>query len=245
MESLQVLIADDEPLARERLARLLTEAGCRVLAELEDGQALVEWFAADHAPLDALFLDIQMPGLTGLEALAELAAPPMTVFVTAYKDYAIQAFEAGGMDYLLKPVFPDRLAKALERIRAQKVRRLTPREWAALLPPLPKVPVKAGDGEVFIDLQLLTHFELDDEHVFAHSAERRYQTRWSSLRDVEEAYPYAGLIRIQRNLLLRPEAVVGCKHLLGGRLRIRLPKGKELTVSRATAGQLKNRLSLA
>ena len=105
MNSLRVLVAEDEPLARERLVRLLREGGCEILAELEDGASLVAWMA-EHpdAPIDALFLDIQMPGITGLEALAELKNPPLTVFVTAHPGYALQAFDAAAIDYVLKPV---------------------------------------------------------------------------------------------------------------------------------------------
>ncbi len=95
--TLRVVLADDEPLARKRLARLLRAAGCEVLAELPSSEALLAWSQAGHRA-DALFLDIQMPGLTGLEVLAELEDPPPVVFVTAHVQYAIQAFEARPWD---------------------------------------------------------------------------------------------------------------------------------------------------
>jgi DNA-binding LytR/AlgR family response regulator len=246
MEQLNVVIADDEPLALERLARLLDEAGCRIMATLEDGPGLVEWMAANgDLRVDVLFLDIQMPGLTGLEALAELPHPPLTVFVTAHADYAIQAFEAAAVDYLLKPVYEDRLAKTLQRVRERKVHRLSPAEWHAILPPLQRVPVIAGFGTVLLDLKFISHFEYGEERVWAHSQGRRHETTWATLREVEQAFPAAGMVRIQRNLLLRPEAVIGCRDLLGGRMEVRLARHAELVVSRSMARVLRSRLSPA
>ena len=243
MDSLTVLVADDEPLARERLTRLLLEAGCDVIAELADGPALVAWMACHpNSGLDVLFLDIQMPGLNGLEALAELKNPPLAVFVTAYAEYAIQAFEAAAVDYLLKPVYPERLAKTLQRIRDRQLRHLTTAEWKAMIPPLQKVALKAGEGLVYLELKLISHFELVDDRVWALTPLERYQTRWTSLRDVEQAFPEAGMVRIQRNLLVRPEAVMGCKSIAGGRLKIRLLKGVELVVSRSMVAEFRTRL---
>jgi len=245
MVQLKVLIADDEPLARERIARLLREADCEVIGELEDGPSLLEWMAANGTQtVDALFLDIKMPGLNGLEALAEMSKLPLTVFVTAYSDYAIQAFEAAAVDYLLKPIYGDRLARTLERIRSRLVRKLTPSEWNAMLPPLQRVPIRAGAGTIFMDLKHFTYFELIDEKVWGVTPAQRHLTPWTTLQAVEEAFPGVGLLRIQRHQLLRPEAVVGCRISVGGRLKVHVPKGVELAVSRAMAPTLRARLSM-
>ena len=244
MENLQVLVADDEPLALERLSRLLQEADCEIVAELVDGVALLDWMAQNPAtPLDVLFLDIQMPGLNGLEALAELKKPPMTVFVTAHSEYAVQAFDAAAVDYLLKPVYAERLAKTLQRVRDRKVRRLSTAEWKAMIPPLQRVTLKAGTGNIYMDLKLFTHFELADDKIWAITPTDRHLTHWTTLREVEQAFPEAGMVRIQRNLLLRPEAVIGCKTLAGGRLRVRLSKGLELVVSRGMVPEFKSRMA--
>ena len=227
------------------MARLLGEAGCDVLAELEDGLSLLEWMACHPGTVvDVLFLDIQMPGLNGLETLAELKNPPVAVFVTAYSNYAIQAFEAAAVDYLLKPVYEDRLAKTLQRVRDLQVRQLSTAEWKAMLPPFQRISIRAGSGHVLLDFNQATHFELIDERVWAITPTHRHQTGWTTLRDVEQTFPEAGMVRIQRNLLLRPETVVGYKNLPGGRLRVRLPKGLELVVSRSMASAFKARLSL-
>ncbi len=114
-----VLIAEDEAPLREMLRTLLVDAcpGVRIVAECEDGIAAMEAIAA-HRP-DWCFLDIRMPGVGGLDvARAALAAQAKVVFTTAYDEYAVRAFEAGAIDYLLKPVQPERLARTLARLQA-------------------------------------------------------------------------------------------------------------------------------
>lgn len=244
MTRLQVLVADDEPLARERMARLLCEAECEVLAEFEDGPSLLAWMGV-HPPVDALFLDIQMPGPNGLEILAELSDPPPVVFVTAFSEYALRAFEAAAVDYLLKPVFEERLAKTLARLQAKQVRRLNGADWKQILPPLQRIAVRAGEGTLLLELKHVTYFEVIDKHVWAHTPGRHLQTRWDTLKEVEQAFPEAGLMRIQRDILLRPEAVVGCRPLLGGRCKVRVAPGIELAVSRTMTHRLRVRLALS
>ena len=241
MSMLKVALADDEPLARARLGRLLREAGCEVLAELEDGPALLAWLkGAPH--LDALFLDIQMPGATGLEVVAELEAPPPVIFVTAYAEHAVRAFEAAAVDYVLKPVAPERLAKSLERLTKREVPRRSSSELAGLIGT--RFPVKAGEGHVFLDLRRTTHFEVEEEVVWAWSAGQRHRTAWTTLAEVEQNFPNAGLLRIQRHLLLRLEAVIGFKALDGGRGSARVTEGHDLEISRTATPKLKEKLGL-
>lgn len=239
MKPLKVALADDEPLARARLARLLREAGCEVAAELEDGSAVLAWL--QNAPaVDALFLDIQMPGATGLEVMAELPERLPVVFVTAYAEHAVRAFEAAAADYVLKPLSADRLAKTLARLRERS---------AAPAPAAPpavhgRYPVKAGEGHLFLELRRTTHFEVEDEIVWAWSGATRFRTGWTTLAEVEQAFPAAGLLRIQRHLLLRPEAVLGLRPLEGGRASIRVAEGQELEASRTATPKLKELLGL-
>ena len=113
MNPLKALVVDDEPLARERLSRLLQEAGCTVVDQLEDGVALLQWLKEGH-DVDVIFLDIQMPGLNGMEALAEAVSYPPVVFVTAYSEYAVRAFELAAHDYLLQ-AFPEEGLMRIQR----------------------------------------------------------------------------------------------------------------------------------
>ncbi len=247
---LRVALADDEPLARARLGRLLREAGCEVAAELSDGPSLLAWLKEGH-DVDALFLDIQMPGLSGLEVMAELSdgheCPPV-VFVTAFSEHAVRAFEAEALDYILKPLSAERLEKSLARLRQGGTRRRTAGELKSILSGQPRFPVKAGDGYVFLDLKRTTHFEVEEEVVYAHAPIQgklqRYRTDWTSLAEVEEAFPSAGLLRIQRHLLLRPEAVLGLRPLEGGRAAVRVAEGVDLEVSRSVTPKMKELLGL-
>ncbi len=119
--SLRVLLVDDEPLARQRLARLLTEHdNYQIVAEAGNGQAALDWLRQHHA--DLVLLDIQMPGLTGLEVAEQLmaslpaqAARPAIIFCTAYDEYALNAFKVEAVDYLLKPIRKEDLSKALQK----------------------------------------------------------------------------------------------------------------------------------
>jgi two-component system LytT family response regulator/two-component system response regulator AlgR len=245
MKPLRVALADDEPLARARLARLLREAGCEVKAELADGPAVLAWLR-EPREVDALFLDIQMPGATGLEVHAELAecrhCPPV-VFVTAYSEHAVRAFEAAAMDYIMKPVSAERLAKTLARLGEAAPRRAEAPAGASH-----RFPVKAGEGHVFLDLRRTTHFEVEEEVVWAwapaQGAPCRHRTSWTTLAEVEAAFPGAGLLRIQRHLLLRPEAVLGLKPLEGGRASVRVAEGMDLEVSRSVTPKIKEMLGL-
>jgi len=238
MNPLKALVVDDEPLARERLSRLLKEAGCTIVGELGDGVALLQWLK-EPGEVDAIFLDIQMPGLSGLEVLAEVSDAPPVVFVTAYSAYAVQAFELAAVDYLLKPVFEDRLEKCLQRLRNRLVRRLSPSELKTLLPPPIRFPIRAGDGEVYMELELVTHFELENDRVWACRGQNRYLTRWPTLSDVEQAFPEDGMLRIQRHLLLRPSMVKGIRPTTVGRIKVMVAPKVELTVSRAMTPQTK------
>jgi two-component system LytT family response regulator/two-component system response regulator AlgR len=235
-QALRVLVAEDEPFNRRRLTRLLREAGCEVVAELEDGPAVLDWLARGEG-VDALFLDIQMPGLTGLDVVADLPRPFPVVFVTAYAEHAVRAFEQAAMDYLLKPVTAERLGVSLQRLRA-----LAGREAGARPLGPARFPVKAGDGVVLVDLARTTHFEFEDDAVWAFAGERM-RTTWKTLAEAQAALG-ARVVRGHRHLLIRPEAVVGLKAGDSGRLHVRLAGGTELEVSRGAAPGLKARLGL-
>jgi DNA-binding LytR/AlgR family response regulator len=195
-------------------------------------------------PLDALFLDIHMPEASAFEALRAIPDPPPVVFVTAYAEYALEAFEHDAVDYVLKPVSAKRLGRALERLRRRMVPRRTGAELLALLTPSLRFPVKAGGGHVFMDLRKTTHFEVEDEIVYAHGGGERLRTTWSSLAEVEQAFPKARLVRIQRHLLIWAEAVTGLRNALSGKGLVRLSDGTELEVSRRSKQGLKAVLGL-
>jgi len=238
VKALRVALADDEPLARARLSRLLREAGCEVVAELEDGAAVLAWLRG-APPVDALFLDISMPGATGLEVMAELPERLPVVFVTAYAEHAVRAFEAAAVDYVLKPLSAERLAKSLSRLRQPAAPPSGHPQPAA-----GRYPARAGDGHVFLELRRTSHFVVEDEIVWAWCGGSRFRTGWSTLAEVEQAFPAARLLRVQRHLLLRPEAVLSLRPLEGGRVSVRVAEGLELETSRTATPRLKELLGL-
>jgi DNA-binding LytR/AlgR family response regulator len=111
------LIADDEPLARAKVKKLLLEVGCEVVSEHADGESVLEWVQANPGQADAAFLDIRMPRASGLEVAEALGESLPVVFITGFKDYALNAFELAAVDYLEKPINADKVARVLERIR--------------------------------------------------------------------------------------------------------------------------------
>ena len=241
MTRLRVAMAEDEALSRKRLQRLLQEAGCEVVAAFAEGRGLSEWLRRPQ-DVDALFLDIHMPNLDGLAILKALDGRIPAVLTTAFPEHAVEAFDSEAVDYLLKPITASRLERALKRLEAR-------RGAGPAAPPEPKphsplrYPVHAGDGVVLVDLARTTHFEVENEVVWAHAG-TRMRTAWTSLGEVEAAFPAAGMLRIHRHLLVRPEAVIGLRPAAGGRAIIRLAGGNELEASRGGAPKLRDRLGL-
>jgi two-component system LytT family response regulator/two-component system response regulator AlgR len=237
---LRVVVAEDEALSRKRLVRLLQEAGCRVVASFPEGRSLQDWLQTARE-VDAIFLDIHMPNLDGMELLKSVRGRIPVVLTTAFAEHAVEAFDAEAVDYLLKPITASRLGRALERIVAR-------RPPLAVRPPeatplLHRYPVQAGLGVVLVDLAKTTHFEVENEVVWAHAG-TRLRTTWTSLAEVEGAFAGAGLLRIHRHLLVRPEAVIGLKPAPGGRAILRLLGGLEIEASRGGAPRLRERLGL-
>jgi DNA-binding LytR/AlgR family response regulator len=235
MTPLKVAVADDVPLARARLARLLEEAGCEVAGEFGDGASLLDWLKG-RPELDALFLDIRMPGPSGLEVAAELPFPVPVIFVTAYREHALEAFDASAVDYILKPVREERVHQALERIRQGLVRARPPGP-----PPGPRVVLRCGEAFVLAEVRKVSHFEVQEEEVWAWLGGRKFQTQWKSLAEVEGAFPGCPFLRLNRQVLVRPEAVTAVRPLPGGRASVRLAgmEDREQEASRSATPALK------
>ena len=240
-QPLRVLVAEDEPMNLRRLVRLLEECGCEVAATFGNGLEAEEWLAAGNA-VDALFLDIQMPGLDGLNLRASVNPDIPVVFVTAHAQHAVESYNLDAVDFLLKPATTERLAKALAKVRrALELRRSAVAEDA---PRDTRYPVIAGSGVVLLDLAKTAFFEVEDQVVWAFAGER-FRTRWKTLGEVEAFFPDADLIRIHRHLLIRPAAVLGLRSSgNGNRVLVRMAGGVELEASRGATPELKRRLRL-
>ena len=221
---------------QRRLLRLLQDCGCEVVAAFANGLELEEWMATSPC-VDALFLDIQMPGLDGLSLRACLDPNLPVVFVTAYANHAVDAFNLDAVDFLLKPVTTARLVKALAKVRRSLGQfGVSASEQANAAT---RYPILAGGGVLFIELARTSYFEVEEQVVWAFAGER-LRTRWKSLGEVEAYFPEAGLLRIQRHQLIRPEAVLGVRSTgAGSRILVRMNGGTELEASRGATPKLK------
>ena len=239
----RAIVVDDEPLARKRLARMLLEAGWELAGECGSVPQLLHLLECG-AVADLLFLDIEMPGGTGLEAPPELPRPIPVIFVTAHLEHAARAFEVDAVDYLLKPVFRSRLQKALEKWERLHHRPEAPASATGPARSPSRFPAKAAGGTFFLDIRRVTHFEFQDFSVSAWLGGQKFRVGWESLGKVEEAFPDAGLLRIQRHILVRPDAILSIRSLAGGRAAIRLNDGPELEVSRSMTPKVRDVLGL-
>lgn len=239
--TLRVAVAEDEPKNQRRLVRLLQDCGCEVVATFKNGLEVEEWLTT-RQEVDALFLDIKMPGLDGLSLRASISPNLPVVFVTAFADRAVDAFTEGATDFLLKPVTTERLVKSLGRIRQALGHQVAmePDRTAQST----RYPVAAGKGMVFLELARTAFFELKDGAVWAFAGEW-FRTKWNALGEVEAYFPEAGLLRIHRHLLIRPQAVVGIRSSgKGSRAMVRMAGGEELEASRGATPKLKAILRL-
>jgi len=229
---LRALIAEDEAVARRRLRRLLEEAGgVQVVAEVEDGVALLERLR--EREVDLVLLDIRMPRLSGLEALA-LMEPggPQVVVTTAHAEHAVEAFARDAADYLLKPVEPERLALALERVR----RRLGERPAAGALPERLVVPTRHGLVLLRPDEVECALIEGASCLVFARGT--RFVTDFR-LSDLERRLPPARFRRVHRQALVDVERIERLEPTPTGGYVAFLHGGREVPVSRQEARELR------
>ncbi|MEI7035276.1 LytTR family DNA-binding domain-containing protein [Fulvimonas yonginensis] len=210
---MRVLIVDDEPLARTRLAALLGECEeVSVAGSVADGEAALA--AIGELQPDLLLLDINMPGLDGTALATRLAAQarPLVVFCTAYENHALAAFEVGAVDYLLKPVRLERLREALQRVRQ--------RLHAAPAEPVGYLHGRLRGEQVRIALTEVVCLLAEEKYVVVRHAGGELLIE-ESLRQLEEAYP-TQLVRLHRNCLVPAPRLLGLKNLPDGRVLARL-----------------------
>ncbi|KJV36565.1 LytR/AlgR family response regulator transcription factor [Luteibacter yeojuensis] len=211
---MRVLVADDEPLARARLASLLARrSDVELVGSVADGDAALAACASERP--DVLLLDIEMPGLSGTAVAAKLAAMPsrpLVVFCTAYEQHALSAFDVGAVDYLLKPVRAERLDEALDRAAA----RLTPTQPARGA----WLRARSGNDEVRIPLADVLLLVAGEKYVtIEHVGGSRLID--DSLRQLEAALGDR-VIRLHRNCLVPRERLTGLRTLADGRVLARL-----------------------
>ncbi|RKG60472.1 DNA-binding response regulator [Corallococcus sp. AB011P] len=243
-EPLRVLIADDELLARKRLSRLLAALpDVSVCGEAVDGDSVLA--AVRAGGVDVVLLDIHMPGLSGLDAMALLPeGGPHVIFCTAHAEHAVNAFEHGAVDYVLKPVEAARLQKALERARARvKAPTATAPTAAAEKPALTRLPIPTRQGLVLVSPDSISHAALEDELVTVFTAQGDYLTDFS-LNELADKLPPEHFHRVHRRALLNLSHVTRLEPLETGGYLARTARGHSVEVSRQSARELRRMLGL-
>ncbi|QSX78778.1 LytR/AlgR family response regulator transcription factor [Agrilutibacter solisilvae] len=241
---MKVVIADDEPLARERLRGLLASIqGVEVVADAADGHEALHACAAHHP--DLVLLDIAMPGIDGLEAARHLAAfepRPAVVFCTAYDAHALSAFEAEAIDYLVKPVRPERLAAAIDRVRTFAAGR---GQGASSGAPQGQqrthLCARLRGSLRLIPIEDVHYLHAEEKYVIVHHA-RGEDLIEESLKSLEEEFG-SRFVRIHRNCLVARHEIVELKRSPDGHVQALLRHGKQpLEVSRRCVAGLRETL---
>ena len=252
MHPLKAFVVDDERLAVERLVRLLEATGrVTVVGSSTDPEAALDRIR--QVDVDVLFLDIQMPGLTGFELLERLERDLPVIFTTAYDEYALAAFAVNSIDYLLKPIDAERLERALDKLtrlsgqpRAD-VRALA-RELAAQLTPgrrLERIASRVGDRTTLVEVSRVTHFFSKDKLTFA-AAQGRDHVIDYSLSQLEERLDARRFVRIHRATIVNTAFVQELDAWIDGGVIVRLKDEKktELSVARDRVRELKEKLGI-
>jgi two-component system, LytTR family, response regulator len=238
-----ILIADDEPLARRTLRQHLVDLGwAGPIHEAGDGETAIT--TCNGWRPDLLFLDVVMPGATGLEVLERLQYEPKVIFTTAHDQYAVAAFELGALDYLLKPFGRDRLERVLRRTQAARNEPAAPllsraRESLEQAPPLSRIFVRDGVRILPIPLASLERAQGADDYVTVHTAAKEYLVS-VRLSDLEDHLAAASFLRIHRSHLINLEHVTSIEPYDGARVEVVMRSGARIIASRAGSKRLRD-----
>jgi two-component system, LytTR family, response regulator len=250
---LKVFLVDDEPLALKRLSRLLSEtAKVEIIGSTTEPLKALQ--IIPNITLDAIFLDIQMPELTGFELLQKFENYPPVIFTTAFDEFALKAFEVYSIDYLLKPIEAERLAKALEKLEklvAEKsdetnlnLQKLL--ESLSPKPTLERLPSRIGGKVQILDVKEITHFYSEDKMTFAAHVEGKIFPVDFSLNELENRLEKRTFLRVHRNSIVNINFIEEVHGWFSGQVMIRLKTVKkvEIIVARDRVKVLKEFLGM-
>jgi two-component system, LytTR family, response regulator len=249
-EPLRLLVVEDEPPARRRLRSLLEQHDdVAIVGEAAHGGEAVELIRTLHP--DVVLLDVELPVANGFEVIDAVGAAsmPAVIFVTAYDEYAIRAFEVHALDYLLKPVERERLRTALDRARA----RATPLRSATSLsrvvdemrqlPMLRRIPVRHADRIVFVDIADIDYVLAEGNYVRVRARGTTHLIR-ETLNAFEAKLRPHGFLRIHRGTLVQSDRIAELQPLFHGEYVVRLKDGTKLTSGRSYRDQIRGALQL-
>jgi two-component system, LytTR family, response regulator len=251
-EGLCVMVADDEAPARQRIIDLLRrDSQVAAIIEASDGLSAVE-IIQNRSP-DLVFLDVQMPELNGLEVIAEVGAErmPLTVFVTAYDEHAIRAFEANALDYLLKPFSDERFEMTMARVSVRMDERSV-REFGrrilrmvfaapAVNLPLDRLVVKSGGSTRFVRVADIDWIEAAGVYANLHIGGKELLYR-TALHELAEKLDPVRFVRVHRSAIVNIESILRLEPISHGEFEVILKDGSRSRISRAYRTQLEKRL---
>src|SRR6478672_10831153 len=255
---LRVLIVDDEPLARQRIEDLLAhEQGIEILGTADNGDRSIEKIRAQHP--DLVFLDVQMPGMTGLDVVRSVGvdAMPPTIFVTAYDQHALKAFELAALDYLVKPFDDERFEQALARGRAhaelREARALRERLRAMLdgnagdgvsTPAssyIQRIPVESRGKVQYVPVEQIDYIAASGPYAEIVVGTRRHLVR-ETMQSLEESLDPSRFMRVHRSAIVPFDRVETLLRGAGGDYELQLKNGARVRVSRSKREQVEQRL---
>jgi two-component system, LytTR family, response regulator len=240
---MKALIVDDERLARKELMKLLEEhPSIEIVGEAVNADEAAQM--VNELSPDLLFLDIQMPGKTGFQLLEELDFVPVVVFTTAYDEFALKAFEVNALDYLLKPIQPERLAETVTKIlEREKSKSVAVRNADKKLGLADQVFVKDGERCWFVSLSNVRMFESDGNYIKVYFDTNRPMIH-KSLNALDEKLDERAFFRASRKHIINLSWVEGIEPWFNGGLMVRLRGGEKVEVSRRQAAKFKDMMSL-
>jgi two-component system LytT family response regulator len=259
-ETLRAYLVDDEPLAIDRLERLLKGAGkLRIVGRATDPAQALDFL--NREAVDVLFLDIQMPCMNGFELLSRLHAQPFVIFTTAYDEYALKAFEVNSIDYLMKPIEPEQLARALKRLN--RLRPSAKPDWQrnpelpALLKELAaslrgeragyprRIASRVGERISFLDLDAVTHFLAHDKLTYALVNGHRHCVD-QTITELERRLDPAKFLRVHRSALVNVDWIHEVNSWFAGKVILSLKDAQrsQIPVARDRVRSLKSLLNI-
>jgi two-component system LytT family response regulator len=252
MNTARTFIIDDEPLARTRIRKLLeSHPEIEVVREIGSGAEAVEAIESEHP--DLIFLDIHLPDFDGFHVLQSLTRPPCVIFTTGFDQYALQAFDAAGIDYLMKPIEPPQLARAVSKfhqIHNSADSDAFSRRVAALLQSwqihpqrryLERIAVSLGERILLINVRDISHFFAKDKYVFLHTTTGKEYIVANTIAELEELLDPNVFVRVHRSTLVNVKQIREIQTWVGGKYRLITgdKDSSQLVVSKNMAKRLK------
>ncbi len=237
---MKALLVDDERLARAELTRLLEKfPEIEIIGEASNGEEAIE--KIEELNPDLVFLDIQMPGMTGFEVLEHLHIVPKIIFVTAYDEYALKAFEVNALDYVLKPVELSRLEKAIEKVKTEvEEDKNHPEEKLSYDS---QIFIKDGEKCWFVKMDKVRMFESEGNYVRLYFEESKPMIL-KSLNNLEKRLSDKEFFRISRKYIINLTWIDKVEAWFNGGLRVTLKSGEQLEISRRQTARFKELMAI-